>query len=112
MSGADHLSDDEKERLHILAQTGVLIIEVPPEVRKFLEGIRPPELESLELLVSLGPEKIRMLMARIDTWIFRIKLWGIGRWALLGFLAIISGTAIFLENAEKIYGAIMGMFGK
>jgi hypothetical protein len=79
-------------------------------VRRFLEDIRPHEVESLNLLVSLGPAKIHVMSEWIDNRLFWAKGRRIGKWVLVAFLAIVSGTAVLVSNAQTIYTVVRGVF--
>jgi hypothetical protein len=111
-SPPEKLTREEMERLHRLGSTGLMVIDVPPEVRKFLEDIRPDEVTTLGLLVSLGPSKVHVLTEWIDDKLFWARSRKVAKWALIAFLSIVSATALFLSQAQTIYTLLKGVSGR
>jgi hypothetical protein len=108
----EKLTPEEMERLHRLGSTGLMVIDVPPEVREFLEGIRRDEVKSLGLLVSLGPKKIHVLTEWIDNRLFWAKSRKIAKYALLAFIGIVSTTALLLSHLQTISTVLKGGLGR
>jgi hypothetical protein len=111
-SPPERLTAEEMERLHRLGSTGLLVIDVPPEVRKFLEDIRPEEVTTLGLLVSLGPSKVHVLAKFIDDKLFWARSRKIAKWALVAFLTIVSTTALLLSHLQTISTVLKGAVGR
>lgn len=79
--------------------------ELPPDVRRFLAGLRDEELETFREVVKMPAADVREGFRFIK----ELRAFGkFGRWLILTILSIFFGTVFLYEQVLKVIGFFRG----
>lgn len=101
--------EDEIARLGA-KPTGVIILEVPEDMRSALKGMRPDEVETFVKLVRMEPDSVQKILDFMDVWQGLATTARVMKWIVGGILAAVILGVTFTKNLQDGWIIIRGWF--